>query len=306
MLREVLDLFLDEEIVEVFFNGFHQCSVWKFAKSMSCVDGHSFFQSEEQMTRELQDLAFAQGLRLDPFHPSCGGMLQGQGNLYRWHAVLKPLAPQGPLLSLRRARMQVIDLDAFRFRNSFDKDVLIRSIEEGCSLLVAGATGSGKSTFMNALLREFCCEERVGILEQLEELPLASALWFRLVAQQKNVSGHGEIKLADGFRDILRLRPDRVVVGELRGDEARVFFDAVICGHGSCFSTIHAGTPEQALQRFYSLCLESGVGFEHSMWKIFQETVDLCVVQMKRGKAAPVVECVRRFNASPKGFALVA
>jgi pilus assembly protein CpaF len=239
------------EFDEVFFNGL---DVAAFASGrgtkLSLADAlpplGSFFSSGLQAMDWLQDLAAACNTRLDPMAPSAGGKVPGCSA--RWHAMFPPLVRNGPVLCIRRSRLDGITLCDFamdaRIRVSLEAHIL-----EGGSLLASGPTGSGKSSFIAAILRDLLPAKRMVIIESIEELSGLSPGFVDLVARPPNLAGAGEVGVGWLFQESLRLRPDGIVIGEIRGQEASAFCGALSSGHPWCLATIHAGSPGEALIR---------------------------------------------------------
>ena len=170
-------------------------------------------------------------------------------------AVLPPVAIDGPVLSIRRFRRRILPLD------SFTDDVGVACLREllqaRCNLVVAGATSSGKTSLVAALVSEVDPSQRIVIVEDTAELPLRHPHAVRLEARPPTIDGPGAVDLADLVRTALRLRPDRIVVGEARGDEVLALVQAMNTGHDGSLSTCHANSPTDALLRLESLVLQA-------------------------------------------------
>ncbi len=240
--------FQDNNLDEILINGCH--SLQTIGGPSRCME--SPFTSDEEMRISLQTLAFSQNMRLDPLQPAAGGLIslkegEDQQLHIRWHALLPPVARDGPLLSLRRHRL---DLLKFRdFVGSEAGETILQLLRLPRPLLISGPTGSGKTSLLIALLKELAADERVAILEQLPEIPRLSPFWIRLCAQSRDLSGRGAFDLNAIFDELLRLRPDRLVIGELRSQEARTFKRSLLAGHGAAWCTLHAGSPELVSER---------------------------------------------------------
>lgn len=244
--------FHDPCLDEVLINGCDQVLLLSGAKRR--IES-SPFSSTQSMIEACQNLAFSQNLRLDPLMPAAGGALEHACEHFRWHCVLPPVSRDGPLLSLRRHRLTVLDLKDFV--TSFMITLLEDIAAEPGPLLIAGPTGAGKTSLMMALLQRAACDRRVAILEQLAELPRLGPGWIRLQAQAADLGGEGAFSLSQSFDELLRLRPDRIVIGELRQkEEARALRRAVLAGHGSVWVTLHAGAPETLAARLADLAQE--------------------------------------------------
>lgn len=238
-------VFSDEAVDEVLVDGLGRMSVVRSGRSER---QRSPFKGRDALAEWLLAAAEETGARLDPLRPATGGRL---GGAFRWHAVLSPTAPDGPLLSLRRHRFASLKLAAFA--EGSVADALLMAFECGRPLVIAGPTGSGKTSLLAALLAERAAHERVVCLEAFEELPDASPQWVRLVERTPNLEGKGGVTLARLFHESLRLRPDRLVLGEVRGAEARLFAEAALTGHRGVLTTMHAGSRAQVLARLRAL-----------------------------------------------------
>lgn len=194
------------------------------------------------------------GLRIDRASPAVDARLPDGSRL---HAVIPPAAVGGPVLAVRRFTEAVADLDGLEAAGAIEPEgaeLLRVGVKDRRNVLVAGATGSGKTTLLNVLSKEIPGEERVVTVEDAAELGLEGHV-VRLEARPANSEGAGEVSLRALLRHALRLRPDRIVVGEVRGPEALDMIQAMSTGHDGSMSTIHANGPEEALWRIESLAL---------------------------------------------------
>lgn len=170
-------------------------------------------------------------------------------------AVLPPIAVDGPALSIRRFRRRILPLESFTGDVGV---VLLRELLEArCNMVVAGATSSGKTSLVAALVAEIDPSHRVVVVEDTAELPARHPHAIRLEARPATIDGPGEVDLAQLVRTALRLRPDRIVVGEARGDEVLALVQAMNTGHDGSISTCHANSPTDALLRLESLVLQA-------------------------------------------------
>lgn len=198
-------------------------------------------------------LAGLAGRRLDESQPWVDGLLPGG---VRLHAVLPPLVEGGAHLSLRVPRVRADGLAALRTLGMFDEEMerlLRRLVHRRVSFVVTGGTGSGKTTLLAALLGEVAPEERIIVVEDVRELAVVHPHVVRLQGRGANVEGQGAVDLVDLVRQALRMRPDRLVVGEVRGPEVREMLAALNTGHeGSC-GTLHANAAADVPARFEAL-----------------------------------------------------
>lgn len=208
-------------------------------------------------------LAGQAGRRLDESQPWVDGLLPGG---VRLHAVLPPLVEGGAHLSLRvprRALRRLDDLEAAGLFDAGTGDLLRRLVDRRVSFLVTGGTGSGKTTLLGALLAQVPDDERVVVVEDVRELSVAHPHVVRLQSRSANVEGAGEVTLVDLVRQALRMRPDRLVVGEVRGAEVRELLSALNTGHdGGGGGTVHANSPADVVARFEALGALAGLGRE--------------------------------------------
>ncbi|MBP9706261.1 MAG: Flp pilus assembly complex ATPase component TadA [Oligoflexales bacterium] len=275
-IRQLLTLF-SEEVDELLFNGYSTAFALESGQ-MKVVKSH--FTSEDSYIDFLQEFSQLQGVRLDPYQPFAGG--QFQAGAYRWHCILPPISQCGPIFSLRKNRFLELEIDHFTYkREVFDR--LEKAIREDKSLLIFGPTGSGKTSLLTVLLQKYCASERIIILETLAEIPQLNPKWVRLVERQPDLEQRGEVRLPSLYKQVLRLRPDRIIVGELRGEELSVFLNALHSGHRGSWTTLHASDPQQAFKRFKALINE------YSTEKFEDCLENLCFVQLARGKP-PIIQ----------------
>lgn len=239
-----------------------------FATPFDGVDGFSDW---------LLDFAAARGVRLDPVAGSAGGSFREEA--FRWHAVLPPLSRDGPLFSMRRHRFDRLTVGDFG-GSSDVKRRLMRALRLQRPILIAGPTGSGKTSLLAALLKEGAAGERIVVLESTAELPTLSPYCVRLQERPPSVEGRRvspPISMEALLAEALRLRPDRLVIGEIRAGEARAFLDAARTGHGGTVATIHAEGPEAARARLAELAYGRAGG------PYARRCEDVAVVMMARG-----------------------
>ena len=194
------------------------------------------------------------GLRLDQASPTVDARLADGSRL---HAVIPPISVDGPVVAVRRFTAAVPDLQALVAGGGVDEEgaqLLAQAVADRRNLVVSGGTGAGKTTLLNVLSTEIPADERVVAVEDTAELRLAGHV-VRLEARPANAEGAGAVTLQDLVRTALRLRPDRIIVGEVRGAEALDLVSALNTGHDGSMSTVHANSPEEALWRLETLAL---------------------------------------------------
>jgi pilus assembly protein CpaF len=218
------------------------------------------FPDEAAVRRLAQRLAVAAGRRLDEAAPYVDGWLPGAG--IRLHAVLPPIAATGTCLSLRVLRPTAHDLEALRSLGTFDTPTakLLRAVVSArLAFLVVGGTGSGKTTLLAALLGCVPASQRVVCVEDAGELQPEHPQVVRLLARPANVEGAGEITVRELVRQALRMRPDRIVVGEVRGAEVCELLAALNTGHDGGAGTLHANSPAEVPARLEALAALGGL-----------------------------------------------
>lgn len=201
------------------------------------------------------------GLRIDRASPAVDARLPDGSRL---HAVIPPASVEGPVLAVRRFTEAIADLDGLEADGAIRAEgatILRDAVGDRRNIIVAGATGAGKTTLLNVLSKEIPAEERVVTVEDAAELRLDGHV-VRLEARPPNSEGAGEVSLRSLLRHALRLRPDRIVVGEVRGSEALDMVQAMSTGHDGSMSTVHANGPEEALWRIESLALGGSAGVD--------------------------------------------
>ncbi|HEX7662322.1 MAG TPA: TadA family conjugal transfer-associated ATPase [Pseudonocardiaceae bacterium] len=222
------------------------------------------FPDEEAVRRLAQRLALAAGRRLDDAQPYVDAWLPGSGphGRIRMHAILPPLAADGTCLSLRVLRPADHDLVALVELGTFDAamaELLTAMVRARLAFLVVGGTGTGKTTLLAALLGQVQPEHRIICVEEAGELQPAHPQVVRLVARPANIEGVGEVTVRDLVRQALRMRPDRLVVGEVRGAEVCELLAALNTGHDGGAGTLHANSPGEVPARLEALASLGGL-----------------------------------------------
>ena len=204
------------------------------------------------VTAAVERIIAPLGLRLDRASPSVDARLADGSRL---HAAIPPVSVDGPVLAVRRFTAAVPHLDALVDSGAITvegKGVLISHIDRRANIVVSGSTGSGKTTLLNVLVGAIPQTQRVVTIEDPAELRLSGHM-VRLQARPPNSDGAGEITMRNLVRQALRLRPDRLIVGEVRGAEAFDMVQAMSTGHHGSMTTVHAGSPDEALWRLGAL-----------------------------------------------------
>ena len=221
------------------------------------------YPSEQALRDAIERILTPLGRRVDELSPMADARL-ADGS--RVHVVIPPLSVDGPALSIRRfaaERPGPGELVEWGTLTAQLRDLLAEAVRAHRSILISGGTGSGKTTLLNALSRYVADGERVITIEDAAELRLQQSHVVRLESRPPSVEGTGEVTIRDLLRNALRMRPDRIVIGEVRGPEALDLLTALNTGHDGALSTVHANSPADALRRLETLALMAGVGLPH-------------------------------------------
>ncbi|WP_457614263.1 CpaF family protein [Methanopyrus sp.] len=197
----------------------------------------------------IERISRESGRRIDQENPLLDAHLPDGS---RVNATIPPVSPDGPTLTIRKFRedpLTITDIIKFGTLSYEAAAYLWLAVEYGANILIAGGTGSGKTTTLNCLCIFIPPEERVITIEDTLELQLPHEHWVRLTTKPPNVEGRGEITMDDLVKNTLRQRPDRIIVGEVRGPEARTLFTAMNTGHDGCMGTLHANTARETITR---------------------------------------------------------
>ncbi|MBP7087772.1 MAG: Flp pilus assembly complex ATPase component TadA [Candidatus Omnitrophica bacterium] len=251
------DLLKDPSITEIMVNNKDQVYIERKGK---IILTSKKFTGNEQVKLVIERILAPLGRRIDESTPYVDARLPDGS---RVNSIISPLSLTGPTLTIRkfsRERYGMQDLVS-RF-GSLTPDMALfldAAVKSRKNILVSGGTGSGKTTFLNILSSGIPEDERIITIEDSAELKLDQIHWVRLESRPPNIEGRGEITIKDLFRNTLRMRPDRIIVGEVRGNEVLDMLQAMNTGHDGSMSTIHANSTHDVLIRLDSMILMSGV-----------------------------------------------
>jgi pilus assembly protein CpaF len=245
-------LLADPEVTEVMVNGPGKA----FVERAGRLEPVALALDAPTILRLIERVVAPLGLRLDRASPLVDARLPDGS---RVHAVIPPLAIDGPCMTIRRFGARAVPLTAFGL-DAAAAGFLRWAVAAGWNLLVAGGTSAGKTTLLNALSDAIPADERIVTIEETAELRLEQSHVVRLEARPPNAEGAGGVSVRDLVRAALRMRPDRIVVGEVRGGEALDMLQALNTGHDGSLSTVHANSAHDALTRLETLVLFADVG----------------------------------------------
>jgi pilus assembly protein CpaF len=272
-------LLADPLVEEVMVNGPDRVFVERAGQIEATAIG---FADEEELRNAIERILAPLGRRVDELSPMVDARL-ADGS--RVNVVIPPLAIDGPAISIRRFGAERPGPDRLVELGTLDPEQR-RRLEEAVrgrrSILVSGGTGSGKTTLLNALSSFVAPSERVVTIEDAAELRLQQPHVVRLESRPAGVEGRDEVTIRDLLRNALRMRPDRIVIGEVRGPEALDLLTALNTGHDGALSTVHANSPRDAISRLETLALMAGVGLPHeAIAEQVRRGIDL-VVHLRR------------------------
>lgn len=309
LVREVIDeivglgplqpLLEDSSITEIMVNGSKQL----FFEREGCIEpAQRVFDSQEQIMLVLERILAPLGRRLDDASPIVNARLK-DGT--RVNAVISPIAIDGPVVSIRKFSGRIRSLDALVSMESLPAwyaQMLRWAVRLRADIAVAGGTGSGKTTLLNALSAEIPANERIITIEDSAELQFDEGLHVvRLEARDASIEGTGQVSIRDLVTNALRMRPDRIVVGECRGPETIDMLQAMNTGHDGSLTTLHAGSEIEAISR---LVLMARLGLDLPSDLIEEQVataLDLIVMSRRMSDGSRVVSSVSEVERTSDG-----
>jgi pilus assembly protein CpaF len=251
----IQDLVLDDTVSEIMVNGPRQVWIEREGK-LYLTD--IMFANAEHVVRVIQRIVAPLGRRCDESSPMVDARLPDGS---RVNAIIPPLSLIGPTLTIRKFRRSPLGPTDLLRNGTITPNALqfLRACVQGrLNIVVAGGTGAGKTTLLNALSSYISARERIVTIEDAAEVRLQQMHVITLEARPRNVEGTGEVTIRDLFRNVLRMRPDRIVIGECRGAEALDMLQAMNTGHDGSLTTIHANGPRDTLARIETMVLMAG------------------------------------------------
>jgi pilus assembly protein CpaF len=255
-------LMRDPTVNEIMVNGYDKIYIEQNGKLILLK---ARFRNDEQVVQVIKRIVAPIGRRIDESVPLVDARLKDGS---RVNAIIAPLAISGPTLTIRRfsakpfTHKQLVGFGACTeaMIEFLEKAVVLRK-----NMIISGGTGTGKTTFLNMLSNFIPEDERIITVEDTAELKLMQEHWIRLESRPPNIEGKGEITIRDLIKNCLRMRPDRIIVGECRGGESLDMLQAMNTGHEGSLATIHANTPSDAISRLSAMCLMAGTDLPMSV-----------------------------------------
>jgi pilus assembly protein CpaF len=252
-IQEFLD---DPSVTEVMVNSTESIYIERQGK---LIDTGNRFYSAEHLRRLIERIASQVGRRIDEASPMVDARLPDGSRI---NAIIAPLAVDGPMLTVRKFSQRALTIDDLVDIGTLSRqlaDFLQACVASKVTIVVSGGTGSGKTTLLNGLSSFIPEDERIVSIEDAVELQLQQRHRIRLESRPANIEGKGMITIRDLVRNALRMRPDRIVVGEVRGAEALDMLQAMNTGHEGSLTTLHANSPRDALARIETMVLMAGM-----------------------------------------------
>jgi pilus assembly protein CpaF len=257
-LQKLMD---DSEITEVMINGPHTIYVEKKGKKMLLDDQ---FDNEDHLRNIVEKMLGPSGRRVDESSPYVDFSLKDGS---RVNVIISPLAVDGTTVTIRKFLYSIQSLENLIDYGTIDERMaafLRAAMKAKLNMLFSGATGSGKTSTVNVLSGELDPQERIITIEDALELQLRNGHGVRLLTRSQNIEGKGEVSVRNLFSNTLRMRPSRIILGEIRGEEAMDYLQAINSGHNGTLAVLHASTPVDAAGRLETLALYSGVPISSS------------------------------------------
>ena len=252
-----IEPFLDDESVsEIMVNGIHRIYVEQ-AGRLTLTEAR--YSSDDHLRQVIERIVSRVGRRVDESSPMVDARLPDGS---RVNAIVPPLAVDGPTLTIRKfskKALMVEDLIEYGSISPMAAEFIEGCVRGKLNILVSGGTGTGKTTLLNVVSSFIPTSERIVTIEDAVELRLNQDHVVRLEARPSNVEGRGEVSIRDLVRNALRMRPDRIIVGEVRSGEALDMLQAMNTGHEGSLSTLHANSPRDALSRLETMVLMAGI-----------------------------------------------
>jgi pilus assembly protein CpaF len=278
-LGPIEPLLKDPTIADILINTHNDCYIERFGVLERVP---VYFKDEAHLLRIVNKIVAAVGRRVDESQPMVDARL-ADGS--RVNVAVRPVAVDGPLVSIRKFARRVYTLDRLVESGSLKRqvaDVLAAAVRCRLSMLVSGGTGTGKTTMLNALSHHISHKERLITIEDAAELQLQQPHVGRLETRPPTIEGKGEIRQRELVKNALRMRPDRIIVGEVRGEEAFDMLQAMNTGHEGSMTTIHANSPRDALARLEQMVGMSGFRMsQHSVRAQIASAIRI-IVQLQR------------------------
>ena len=272
-------LLKDHTVSDILVNTYKDIYVERAGK-IEATDAR--FKDNEHLMRIIDKIVSSVGRRVDESSPMVDARLPDGS---RVNAIIPPLALDGPILSIRRFAVNPLELDdliGFQTLTPEIADLLKGIVKSRLNVIISGGTGSGKTTLLNVLSRFIPGDERIITIEDAAELQMKQEHVVRLETRPPNIEGKGEVVQRDLVRNSLRMRPDRIIVGEVRGKEAFDMLQAMNTGHDGSLTTIHANSARDALMRLETMVAMASMDIPSEFLRKFISSAINVIIQVSR------------------------
>jgi pilus assembly protein CpaF len=269
----------DDTVSDVLINTHKQIFIERYGKLEL---SESKFKDDTHLMKIIDKIVSSVGRRIDESSPMVDARLSDGS---RVNVIIPPLAIDGPIMSIRRFGRDPLMLKDLIMLKSFTKEIgeiMTGIVKAKLNVLISGGTGSGKTTLLNCLSQHILEEERIVTIEDAAELQLKQEHLVRLETRPPNIEGKGEVTSRDLVRNSLRMRPDRIIVGEVRGAEAFDMLQAMNTGHEGSLTTIHANSSRDALMRLESMVAMSKLEISNEFMRRFISSAINIIIQISR------------------------
>ncbi len=293
-------LMMDADITEIMINGTNNVYIEKHGKKQLT---DIKFDSDQQLMYVIQKILMPTRRRVDESVPYTDVCLPDGS---RVNIIIPPLALDGPTITIRKFLKKIVKAEDLIELGTLDRkmaDFLIACIKAKINIIFAGATGSGKTTTVGLLSSYIGNDERTITIEDTAELHLAQDHVVRLETKPANIEGRGEITIRDLFRNTLRMRPQRIILGEIRSAEALDMLQAMCSGHNGALSVIHANTPVEVLHRLETMILMSGIPITlEAIHRQIASSLHLIIQQDQLSDGSRKITRITQINGSKNGW----
>ena len=269
----------DDTISDILINTYKQIFIERFGKLEL---SESRFKDDTHLLKIIDKIVSSVGRRIDESSPMVDARLSDGS---RVNVIIPPLAIDGPIMSIRRFGRDPLMMNDLILLKSFTKEIgeiMTGIIKSKLNVLISGGTGSGKTTLLNVLSQFIPEEERIVTIEDAAELQLKQEHLVRMETRPPNIEGKGEVTSRDLVRNSLRMRPDRIIVGEVRGAEAFDMLQAMNTGHDGSLTTIHANSSRDALMRLESMVAMANLEISNEFMRRFIASAISIIIQISR------------------------
>jgi pilus assembly protein CpaF len=290
----ITPLLNEEEITEVMVNGAEQVY---YEKNGKLYHSNITFRDDQHVIRVIEKIVSPLGRRIDESSPMVDARLPDGS---RVNAIIPPLSIKGPTLTIRKFSAKPFEMEDLIRLGTLSEgmaDFLDMCVKAKVNIFISGGTGSGKTSTLNVLSSFIPVDERIITIEDAAELKLSQEHLVSLESRPSNIEGKGKITIRDLVRNALRMRPDRIVIGECRGAEALDMLQAMNTGHEGSLSTGHANSPRDMLARLETMVMMAGFDLpEKAIREQIASAIDLIVHQARMGDGSRKITCITEVN----------